>query len=261
MTTINFGVGPLLRSNLIAGFATLAMICLCWLYLLSGAGMAMDILEMSVFGIPSLVLSAVEQEEGMQMSTVMIKPSLFGTTTMWWLMMIAMMLPGTLRHLPVLGSTSIRVSMSLGMFLSGYAAIWLGFSLIATAMQYGLVSVNVLHPTKMWSTNALFSIILLCTAGAVQLTKTKAKHLFACQQQPTSQSPWKLGLKYGAHCLFASFFLMCLLFVGGVMNIFWIVGLSLIVTVEKLLPAPRLFSAAIGLIFIFAAATIVISTI
>jgi predicted metal-binding membrane protein len=40
--------------------------------------------------------------------------------------------------------------------------------------------------------------------------------------------------------------LMALLFVGGVMNLLWIVGLTLIVTVEKLLPRGDWFGCAAG---------------
>jgi predicted metal-binding membrane protein len=40
--------------------------------------------------------------------------------------------------------------------------------------------------------------------------------------------------------------LMALLFVGGIMNLLWIVGLTLIVTVEKLAPRGDLFGKVAG---------------
>ena len=42
-----------------------------------------------------------------------------------------------------------------------------------------------------------------------------------------------LGLRHGAYCVGCCWALMALLFVGGVMNLFWIVLLSLLVFVEK----------------------------
>jgi predicted metal-binding membrane protein len=51
-----------------------------------------------------------------------------------------------------------------------------------------------------------------------------------------------LGARHGAYCVGCCWMLMALLFVGGVMNLIWIAVLTLIVLVEKLLPA----GAAIG---------------
>ena len=50
----------------------------------------------------------------------------------------------------------------------------------------------------------------------------------------------------GRHCVLASLPLMLLLFVGGTMNIFWIVGLSAVVIIEKSLANPQLFNSAVG---------------
>ena len=45
-----------------------------------------------------------------------------------------------------------------------------------------------------------------------------------------------MGLRYGMLCLGCCWALMALLFVGGVMNLYWIAALSLVVAVEKLAP-------------------------
>ncbi len=45
-----------------------------------------------------------------------------------------------------------------------------------------------------------------------------------------------MGLEHGAYCLGCCWFLMALLFVGGVMNFYWIAGLALFVLVEKTMP-------------------------
>lgn len=256
MTHIETGFGALIRATPLGGFAAITVIGGCWLFLLSGAGMGMSVFDMSVFGIPGLALG-----EGMGAPDIsMHQPGPIGVVMMWWVMMLAMMLPGTLRHLPVFGDTQTSAGTTLVLFLSGYVLVWLGFALIATALQYGLVSAKILHPMKMWSSSAAFSIAILSIAGVVQFTTLKANNLLACQGGQILQSPWRWGLQYGTHCMAASLALMCLLFVGGVMNIYWIVGLTLIVTIEKLLPTPRAFSAAVGLVCFFLAATIAIST-
>ncbi len=43
---------------------------------------------------------------------------------------------------------------------------------------------------------------------------------------------------------------MALLFVGGIMNLYWIVGLAVYVLAEKLLPNPRLFARSTGAVLI-----------
>ena len=43
-----------------------------------------------------------------------------------------------------------------------------------------------------------------------------------------------MGLEHGTFCLGCCWFLMGLLLVGGIMNLYWIAGLTLFVVVEKL---------------------------
>ena len=53
-------------------------------------------------------------------------------------------------------------------------------------------------------------------------------------------------MEHGAYCLGCCWFLMGLLFVGGVMNLFWIGGLALYVLIEKLAPAGHWVGTAVG---------------
>jgi predicted metal-binding membrane protein len=46
----------------------------------------------------------------------------------------------------------------------------------------------------------------------------------------------RMGLKHGAFCLGCCWFLMALLFFGGVMNLYWIAGLAVFVLLEKTVP-------------------------
>ena len=46
----------------------------------------------------------------------------------------------------------------------------------------------------------------------------------------------RLGVLHGAYCVGCCWLLMGLLFAGGVMNLLWVVGLTLLVASEKLLP-------------------------
>jgi predicted metal-binding membrane protein len=44
----------------------------------------------------------------------------------------------------------------------------------------------------------------------------------------------RLGLLHGAYCVGCCWMLMALLFVGGVMNLWWVVALTLLIAFEKL---------------------------
>jgi len=54
--------------------------------------------------------------------------------------------------------------------------------------------------------------------------------------RPGAMGAFRMGLKHGSYCLGCCWFLMGLLFFGGVMNLFWIAGLSAFVLLEKVLP-------------------------
>jgi len=63
---------------------------------------------------------------------------------------------------------------------------------------------------------------------------------------------------HGVYCLGCCLALMLLLFVGGVMNLIWIAGLTLFVLAEKFLPQGRRLSVPIGVLLIVAGAGLVI---
>jgi predicted metal-binding membrane protein len=86
---------------------------------------------------------------------------------------------------------------------------------------------------------------VLLAAGVYQLTPLKAACLRECRSpaefisrhwRPGWDGAAQLGLRHGLYCLGCCWTLMALLFVGGIMNLVWVVGLTLIVAAEKLAP-------------------------
>ena len=59
-----------------------------------------------------------------------------------------------------------------------------------------------------------------------------------------------MGAHHGLFCL-GCWALMALLFVGGVMNLFWITGLALYVLIEKIIIKTGWLDKIMGLILIF----------
>jgi len=59
-----------------------------------------------------------------------------------------------------------------------------------------------------------------------------------------------MGLHHGGYCVGCCWALMLLLFVGGVMNLGWVLLLTLYVLIEKLLSSKPFISYIIGLLLI-----------
>jgi predicted metal-binding membrane protein len=100
---------------------------------------------------------------------------------------------------------------------------------------------------------------LLIAAGIFQFTPLKNACLTHCRS-PLSflLTDWCegkigaliMGLKHGAFCTGCCWILMLLLFVAGVMNLFWIAAIAIYVLLEKILPRGLLFGKIIGAILI-----------
>jgi predicted metal-binding membrane protein len=172
---------------------------------------------------------------------------------MWWMMMIAMMLPNAAPTVLIYAAikrrrTDIGNPLHLtAAFLSGYLILWGLFSLLATALQWSLELASLMSPA-MSITSGLLAGLTLVMAGIYQFTPVKRACLIHCQHPvrflTTRQTPglfgaWRLGARHGLFCVGCCAFLMSLLFVGGIMNLYWIVSLALYVLLEKLLPYGR----------------------
>jgi predicted metal-binding membrane protein len=98
----------------------------------------------------------------------------------------------------------------------------------------------------------------LISAGLYQWTPIKEACLSYCQAPLTfilrhggfrgdPLGALTLGLRHGLYCVGCCWALMALLFVGGVMNIFWIAALAILVLLEKVIPSGRIISRVAGL--------------
>ncbi len=92
-------------------------------------------------------------------------------------------------------------------------------------------------------TDTLAGGIVLTAAGRFQSTPLKTACLLQCRvpvrflterRRPGTSSAFLMGIEHGAYCIACCWFRMVLLFVGGITNLYWIVGLAAFVAVEKL---------------------------
>jgi len=139
---------------------------------------------------------------------------------------------------------------------------WAGFSLAATSAQWALERAALLTPMMEGASNVLGGIVLIA-AGIYQWTPVKEACLSYCQapltfilrhggfrREPTGALA--LGFRHGLYCIGCCWALMLLLFVGGIMNLFWIAALAILVLLEKVIPAGRIIARLAGGLFVLA---------
>jgi predicted metal-binding membrane protein len=183
---------------------------------------------------------------------------------MWWTMMMAMMLPSAAPAILTFAGVSRKLSASSGpalplvAFVTGYAAIWTGFSLVAVGLQL-LLAQTIALDMMMATASIWIGGGLLVAAGLYQMSPLKEACLHKCQApliyfarhwQNGPVGALRMGLSHGLYCVGCCWALMGLLFYGGVMEPRWIVGLASYVAVEKLIPAGNKLSRFTGLILI-----------
>ncbi len=231
------------RDRLILIGGLVAVVLLSWVYILAGAGMDMTAFEMTAMTRnPTAVI--------MQPAVWTPAYALF-MFFMWWVMMIAMMIPSASPMILLFAAINSKLRaksapfVSTGVFCIGYIIAWGGFSLLATALQWGLERFGLMS-TMMIATSDLFSGLVLVIAGVYQLTPLKQACLRHCRSpiqfvthhwRKGRVGALRMGIEHGFFCLGCCWTLMALLFVGGVMNLFWIVGLAIFVLLEKIIPA------------------------
>ena len=245
MAALNLLVeGALRRDRLLVVCALLTAIALSWAYLLAGAGMSMH--EMDGMLMPMRAEPWTPGYAGL----VLI---------MWAVMMAAMMLPSAAPMILLYGTIARRRSggkpASSALFMLGYVILWAAYSTAGAGLQYGLEQAALLTP-MMQATSIAFAGGVLIAAGLYQLTPLKQACLRRCRSpleflavewREGRRGAFLMGVRHGAYCVGCCWMLMLLLFVGGVMNLAWIIGLALFVLIEKLVPAGHWIGRAAGL--------------
>ena len=152
---------------------------------------------------------------------------------MWIAMMAAMMLPGAVPA--VIGIQGYRARI---VFVATYLAVWGAFGAAAAALQFMLESRQLLTSDLALRSAAAANLSLL-VIGAYQLTPVKRACLRLCRSQV-------VPLRYAFACLGASWLLMGILFVVGVMSVIWVAAIALWIAAEKALSAGGRFAGAAG---------------
>lgn len=192
---------------------------------------------------------------------------------MWAAMMVGMMTPSAAPMILIYARVGRQAAQQgrpfavVGWFAAGYLLTWTGFSLVATVGQWALTRAALFTP-MMQSASGIFGGSVLIAAGSYQLTPFKDICLKHCQAplifiqrhggfRRDNAGSLGLGFRHGLYCVGCCWALMTLLFVGGVMNVLWIAGLTILVLAEKIVPVSRVLSCSIGVALIVTGAWLI----
>jgi predicted metal-binding membrane protein len=247
------GLSALLRRDrFILGAALLTIAFAAWAYLIYEAH------QMTVTGVCECMRMKMAGPDSSEWPAATLLPLFL----MWCVMMVAMMLPSAMPMVLTFAAVT-RNRRKLGrpyvpatIFVCGYVVTWCAFSAVAAVGQWLLHRHALLSPA-MATTSAFFGGALLIGAGIFQFTPLKRSCLTHCRGtlefiltrwREGRSGAFKMGLEHGAFCTGCCWALMALLFVAGVMNMLWVAALTLLVCLEKILPARARVSFATGIV-------------
>jgi predicted metal-binding membrane protein len=251
------------RDRMVVLSALTLVVFIAALYTIFGVGMEMSALEMTIGSTSKPGMSS--GMDRILMPAAWSPGYVVLVFVMWWAMMIAMMVPSAapaiLLYAALMGRSnqSFRSPRLTYVFLAGYLAAWAAFSLTATGLQWALEWHDLISPMKMAIVSTTLCGCLLILAGAYQFTPFKNNCLEHCRSpfqfliarhRDGLGGAFRMGLEHGSYCLGCCWFLMALLFVGGIMNLYWIAGLALFVAVEKLAPIGWHIGRVVGAVLI-----------
>jgi predicted metal-binding membrane protein len=160
---------------------------------------------------------------------------------MWVAMMVGMMFP-TIAPI-VLLHRSVVLRRGEGpvptvAFTGGYLVVW---SLIGLIPLAALVGFRHISNESAWVARAGGGVLVI--AGLYQFTNWKATCLKACRSPLSflmthdfgsgARRAFKVGVSHGLYCLGCCWALMAVLFVVGLMNLAWMVGIAVVFLAEK----------------------------
>lgn len=185
--------------------------------------------------------------------------SLAANFAMWEAMVLAMMLPSAAPAL-TLSAREGRGAAASALVIAGYLAIWTLFAALMTLAGNLLTNARIMNG-PMGAMVMTLSATTLFAAGLYQFTPWKSACLTRCRfpakllgaDRLSATGLFTRGIARGVDCLGCCWALMVAMLAVGVMNILWMVGLTAVMSLEKLLSGDGI-RRAIGITLMLLAA-------
>ena len=169
---------------------------------------------------------------------------------MWFVMMVAMMLPSLIPALrcyreAVAAKATARVGWPTAVVGLGYFSVWTVFGIAVFPLGVGLISIEMQQPALARAVPTVVAVVVMI-CGSLQFTAWKARRLACCRAVPgsirASVTPshgeaWRYGLRLGRHCALCCANLMVILLIVGVMDLGAMAVVTSAITAERLAPA------------------------
>jgi predicted metal-binding membrane protein len=181
----------------------------------------------------------------------------------WILMTAAMMLPTALpmvltfaRLVQARPDGTRRVTF----FVLGYLAAWVGFGAVAYNLDLQIHAAVHLSAFLASHTELISGGVLL-VAGVYQFAPLKARCLRQCRSalgflmdswRDGLSGAWRMGLRHGLFCVGCCWALMLVMFALGMSQLSWMLGLTLLMFVEKVARRGEMIGHGAGVLFVLA---------
>lgn len=177
---------------------------------------------------------------------------------MWSVMMAAMMLPSLApalwRYRRALGRTGdMRTAVPTMLMGTGYFLVWIASGLAVFPLGVALTAAEMRWPALARAVPAAVGVVLL-TAGALQFSAWKVRHLACCRAAPgrgrrlpaNAGTAWRNGLRLGLHCSCSCVGLTASLLAVGMMDLRAMAVVTVAITAERVAPAGEWVARTIG---------------
>ncbi len=183
---------------------------------------------------------------------------------LWLTMMVAMMFPA-ITPVALLFRTVQRrrgaqgaQAVPTGLFVGGYLAVWTAAGVGADLVYVGAQALG----TRVTAGPSLVPYLggtIVVLAGIYQLTPLKNACLAHCRSplhlvmHGWREGRWgavRMGATHGLFCLGCCWAIMAVLFVVGLMNLGWMLALSLLILAEKVAPRGVAIGRVVGALFL-----------
>ena len=178
----------------------------------------------------------------------------------WTPMMVAMMLPSLVPMLhryrvALVGRGAERLGVPMVVVALGYFAVWSALGAVVFPLGAALASAELRLPVLAHMMPIASGVVVLI-AGAVQLTRWKARHL-AWDRAASAHvrtmpadvgTALRHGICLGVHCTYCCAGLTATLLALGVMDLRVMAGVTAAITAERLAPAGARVVGVIGIV-------------